>query len=62
VTVGTAVQPGQLVGRIGNSGFTNEPHLHVSAVAADSREPWPRAAGAPITFDGRFLAVNDVVR
>jgi hypothetical protein len=56
------VRRGQLVGRIGNSGNTNEPHLHVSAVAADSPEPWRQAAGVPITFDGRFLSMNDVVR
>ena len=62
VTAGTPVRSGQLVGRIGNSGNTSEPHLHVSAVAADSREPWPQTAGIPITFDGRFLSVNDVVR
>lgn len=62
VTASEPVRGGQLVGRIGNSGNTNEPHLHVSAVAADSPEPWPQAAGVPITFDGRFLSINDVVR
>jgi murein DD-endopeptidase MepM/ murein hydrolase activator NlpD len=55
------VREGQLIGRIGNSGNTKEPHLHVSAVAAESPEPWLQAAGVPITFDGRFLSVNDVV-
>jgi murein DD-endopeptidase MepM/ murein hydrolase activator NlpD len=62
VTAGTPVSARQLVGRIGNSGFTQEPHLHVSAVAVDSREPWPQASGVPITYDGRFLSVNDVIR
>jgi len=61
VTVGAPVRGGQFVGRIGNSGNTKEPHLHVSAMAADSSAPWPQAAGAPITFDGRFLSMNDVV-
>lgn len=60
VTVGEPVGRGQLVGRIGNSGNTNEPHLHVSAVAAHSPEPRRHAAG--VTFDGRFLSINDVVR
>ena len=59
---GEPVRGGQLVGRIGNSGNTNEPHLHVSAVAADSPGPWRQAAGVPMTFAGRFLSVNDVVR
>ena len=62
VTVGGSVRGGQVIGRIGNSGNTREPHLHVSAMAADSPVPWPLAAGAPITFDGRFLSMNDVVR
>jgi murein DD-endopeptidase MepM/ murein hydrolase activator NlpD len=53
---------GQVVGRIGNSGNTNEPHLHVSAVDAESPEQWPHAVAVPITFDGRFLSINDVVR
>jgi hypothetical protein len=61
VTVGEPVRGGQFVGRIGNSGNTKEPHLHVSATAADSSAPWPQAAGVPITFDGRFLSMNDVV-
>jgi murein DD-endopeptidase MepM/ murein hydrolase activator NlpD len=62
VIAGAPVRGGQLIGRIGNSGNTNEPHLHVSAVAADAPGPWRRAAGVPMTFDGRFLSVNDVVR
>jgi hypothetical protein len=62
VAPGDAVTSGQPVARIGNSGNTNEPHLHVSAVAADSPQPWRQAAGVPITFDGRFLCINDVVR
>lgn len=62
VAEGGNVRCGHLIGRIGNSGNTGEPHLHVSATAAHSPEPWPQAPGAPITFDGRFLVMNDVVR
>jgi len=62
VIAGEPVRGGQVVGRIGNSGNTNEPHLHVSAVPADSPAPWRQAAGVPFTLDGRFLSVNDVVR
>ena len=61
VTQGDSVRAGQLVARIGNSGNTNEPHLHISAVA-DSPEPWQQATGVPITFDGRFLSINQIVR
>src|SRR5207245_314922 len=34
VAVDDSIRRGHLVGRIGNSGNTKEPHLHVSAVAA----------------------------
>ena len=57
-----SIRSGAIIGRIGNSGNTNEPHLHVSAVAVESAGPRRYAAGVPITFDGRFLAINDVVR
>ena len=62
VSAGDAVRVGQLVGRIGNSGNTSEPHLHVSAMAAGSGQSWPEAEAVPVTFDGHFLAINDIVR
>ena len=62
VAAGATIRSGQVVGRIGNSGNTNEPHLHVGAVSAGSTKAWLEAAGVPITFDGRFLVINDVVR
>jgi murein DD-endopeptidase MepM/ murein hydrolase activator NlpD len=62
VAAGESIRSGQVVGRIGNSGNTNEPHLHLSAVAAESTDEWPRDAPVPVTLDGRFLAMNDVVR
>ncbi len=62
VTVGQEVQRGTPVGRVGNSGNTSEPHLHVHAVrgrAADVKT----GVAAPILFEpGGFLTRNDVVR
>ncbi len=53
VTNGNQVVVGQLLGEVGNSGFSNEPHLHLQANSHD---------GKPIamSFDGVFLAINDV--
>lgn len=59
VRVGDEVHEGQHLGRVGNSGNTGEPHLHIHA-----QRPGTDAAplgGEPlaITFDGRFVARND---
>ena len=39
---------------VGNSGLTTEPHLHVHAERDN--------VAAPITFDGRWLVRNAIVR
>ena len=61
VRVGDAVNAGQLLGAVGNSGGTNEPHLHIHA-----QRPGPAGAlfgGAPlpIRLDGRYLIRGDRV-
>ena len=48
------VRTGQPLGRVGNSGNSTEPHLHVHAER--------NRAGVPITFDGEWLVRNDLVR
>jgi hypothetical protein len=51
---GSPVAAGAVVGRVGNSGDTTEPHLHVHA----SRN----GVAVPARFDGRWLVRNAVVR
>ena len=61
VQEGETVATGQLIGRVGNSGFSEEPHLHVQAVRnalADASEWVP----VPMTFSGRFLLKNNLIR
>lgn len=48
------VTPETMIGRVGNSGNTSEPHLHVHAQRG--------AHGVPARFDGRWLVRNAVVR
>jgi hypothetical protein len=55
VKVGDAISTGQVIGAVGNSGNTTEPHLHIHAVYKDTGE------AAPITFNGRFLVRNATV-
>lgn len=46
VSQGQAVEAGQLLGEVGNSGNTTEPHLHIHAVDEET------GAAVPLTFDG----------
>jgi len=54
VKAGAKVRTGQLLARVGNSGNTTEPHLHVHAERGGK--------GVPATFGGDWFIRNDVVR
>ena len=54
VTAGEAVVTEQLLGEIGNSGNTLEPHMHISATKG--------GAEIGLSFNGGKLSVNSVVR
>lgn len=51
---GGKVTEGQMIGKVGNSGNTTEPHLHIHAEKD--------GVGVPIRFDDRFLVRNSLVR
>ena len=62
VRAGDSVAAGQLLAQAGNSGATDEPHLHIHA-----QRPGPPGfpmggAPLPMRFQGRFLVRNDLVR
>ncbi|SFU38040.1 Peptidase family M23 [Alicyclobacillus macrosporangiidus] len=59
VQVGDWVEPGQLVGEVGHTGNSTEPHLHVHAEVY--RDDLQRHVGVPVRFDGEFLVRNAVV-
>lgn len=59
VEQGERVKTGTLLGVVGNSGNSNEPHLHIHAQRpAASADPLS-GDPLPITFRGRYLARND---
>ncbi|WP_425492702.1 M23 family metallopeptidase [Lysinibacillus agricola] len=51
---GEKVKEGQILGKVGNSGNTSDPHLHIHA-EKDGK-------GVAITFNDRFLVRNSLVR
>lgn len=57
---GRRVEEGRVLGRVGNSGNTSEPHLHVHAVRSGSGTPLD-GEGVPMRFDGRFPARNGLM-
>jgi len=63
VRPGDRVTAGQRLGAIGNSGNSDEPHLHVHAqMVSTGTRSLLDARPVPVTFYGRALARNDVVR
>jgi hypothetical protein len=58
VKTGDFVEAGQLIARVGNSGNTSEPHLHIQAVRKDTGDFLFTGEGVPMVFDGHFLVRN----
>jgi murein DD-endopeptidase MepM/ murein hydrolase activator NlpD len=58
VSSGEHVTAGQLLGRVGNSGFSQEPHLHLQAAR---RNETGDLIGIPMRFAGRTYSRNDVI-
>ena len=61
VAPGQALRAGDMVGRVGNPGWTERPHLHMQAVRCADGDWW-HGEPLPMRFDGRFLVRNQWVR
>jgi murein DD-endopeptidase MepM/ murein hydrolase activator NlpD len=61
VQTGDSIAKGAVVGAVGNSGNTSEPHLHVHAVRAGSGDVL-QGEGVPVIFDGTFPVRNTTFR
>lgn len=62
VAPGQHVVAGDVLGAVGNSGNTSEPHLHLHAVRGRVADPLHALADAepvPLSIDGRVLVRND---
>lgn len=60
VADGAVVTKGETLGRVGNSGNSSEPHLHMHAYLGGTRD-YNEGQGVPMTFDGRFLVRGSIV-
>jgi hypothetical protein len=60
VAPGDAVRVGDVVGQVGNSGWTERPHVHMQAMRAQDGDYW-HGEPVPMRFGGRFLVKNQVV-
>lgn len=60
VAEGDAVKVGDPIGKVGNSGNTSEPHLHIHAVRGGTTDQLTSGEGLPILFDGHFYVRNDL--
>lgn len=52
---GDTVQEGEVIGRVGNSGNTTQPHLHIHVEQGGPSGEIFEGEGVPIMFNGRFL-------
>ncbi len=65
VAIGDRVAKGVLVGRVGNSGNTSEPHLHIHAVrgkVSNVKSLVTDADGVPVLLASAFPERNDTLR
>ena len=60
VAAGSIVSEGDTLGRVGNSGNSTEPHLHMHAYLGGTLD-YNAGQGVPMTFDGRFLVRGSTV-
>ena len=62
VRSGEHVHAGAVLGNVGNSGNTNEPHLHIHAQRPATDDAFLSGDPLPIRMNGRFLVRNDRVQ
>ena len=62
VKAGDRVGVGQALARVGNSGNTSEPHLHIHAKRGGRPDSILDGDGVPMRFGGKWLIRNSVIR
>lgn len=62
VKEGDVVTVGQPLGRVGNSGFSSEPHLHIQVHKKENGKAWYRSTPLYILFNGKGYLLNEVIK
>lgn len=62
VKQGDLIKRGQPLAKVGNSGNTSEPHLHIHVVESTTDDLLFEDPGVPMRFNGQFLIRNQVVK
>ena len=60
LTSGMRVNEGDVLGQVGNSGNTSQPHLHLHAERGGEPGEIFAGEGVPIELGGRFLVRNSL--
>ena len=61
VSVGAFVNKGDLIGRVGNSGMSERPHIHMQLIKSESDDYW-KGTGINIRYNNRNLYKNRSVK
>lgn len=62
VKEGDVVKTGHPLGRVGNSGFSTEPHLHIQVHAREEGKAWYASTPLYIHFNGKGYLLNEMIR
>ncbi len=62
VKKGERVQKGQILAKVGNTGNTSEPHLHIHSFLNHTGDFLFTGKGIPMKFQGQFLTRNDIIK
>lgn len=62
VQEGDTVKTGFPLGRVGNSGFSSEPHLHIQVHAKEAGKAWYASTPLYIHFNGKGYLLNEMIR
>ena len=62
VKEGDTVKTGYPLGRVGNSGFSTEPHLHIQVHKNEKERTWYQSTPLYILFNGKGYLLNEVIK